>query len=139
MKRSDLKRYFNRVRQVTEDICRPLEIEDYVVQPVPDVSPPKWHLAHTTWFYEAVILEKFIPDYKLFHPQYYYLFNSYYVSLGKRLDRPSRGNLSRLPASGRRPGRIQRKIHDQSNGSARRFLCHTTGSYPGYLQEFFPS
>ncbi len=95
MNRSELIQYFRHVRKVSEDICAPLETEDYVVQPVEDVSPPKWHLGHTTWFYEALFLDKYIPDYKPYHPTYSFLFNSYYQSLGDRWERPRRGVLSR--------------------------------------------
>lgn len=89
-----IERYFA-VRKYTEFICEPLVIEDYVVQPVEDVSPPKWHLAHTTWFFEELILSKYLPGYKRFHPRYAFLFNSYYEGVGDRVSRPQRGNLSR--------------------------------------------
>lgn len=89
-----LERYFA-VRKYTEFICEPLLIEDYVVQPVTDVSPPKWHLAHTTWFFEELILAKFLKGYQRFHPRYSYLFNSYYDALGERVSRLDRGNMSR--------------------------------------------
>jgi ergothioneine biosynthesis protein EgtB len=72
-----------------------LKTEDYVVQPSPDVSPPKWHLAHTTWFWEEFILSKYISGYKRFHPQFSFLFNSYYNTIGDRVLRPDRGNMSR--------------------------------------------
>jgi ergothioneine biosynthesis protein EgtB len=83
------------VRQHSVDICQPLKIEDYVVQPVEDVSPPKWHLGHTTWFFEEFILVAYKPDYKVYHKDYSYLFNSYYQSAGERVVRSTRGNLSR--------------------------------------------
>lgn len=83
------------VRQHSETICEPLRTEDYVVQPVVDVSPPKWHLAHTTWFWEEFVLTKYAPGYQRFHEQFAYLFNSYYESIGERVLRPDRGNLSR--------------------------------------------
>ena len=89
-----IERYFT-VRKYTEFICEPLVIEDYVVQPVPDVSPPKWHLAHTTWFFEEMILAKYLKGYQRFHPRYAFLFNSYYDSVGERVLRPDRGNMSR--------------------------------------------
>jgi ergothioneine biosynthesis protein EgtB len=95
MNRSDLINNFLRVRKASEDICKPLEIEDYVVQPIEDVSPPKWHLGHTSWFYEAMFLDRNLPDYKPYHPMYSFLFNSYYQTLGERWDRPRRGVLSR--------------------------------------------
>jgi ergothioneine biosynthesis protein EgtB len=66
-----------------------------VIQPVSDVSPPKWHLAHTTWFFEEFILIPFYKNYRRFHPQFSFLFNSYYESVGKRVLRPHRGNMSR--------------------------------------------
>ena len=62
-----LQRY-RTVRQQSEKICAPLLPEDTVVQPMVDVSPPKWHLAHTSWFFETFVLQKFNPDYQLFHP-----------------------------------------------------------------------
>jgi len=86
---------FKTIRNHSVKICEPLEIEDYVVQPSMDVSPPKWHLAHTTWFFEEFILKPHYPNYQVFHPQYNYLFNSYYESLGKRVMRVDRGNMSR--------------------------------------------
>ena len=64
-------------------------------QPIADVSPPKWHLGHTSWFFEAVFLEKHIPGYKPFHPDFAFIFNSYYESFGRRVERPLRGTLSR--------------------------------------------
>ncbi|WP_203295541.1 ergothioneine biosynthesis protein EgtB [Luteirhabdus pelagi] len=90
-----LQAFFLETRQDTESICKPLEIEDYVVQPIVDVSPPKWHLGHTTWFFEEFILKPHKPDYKLFHEDFAYVFNSYYEAVGKRVLRTDRGNLSR--------------------------------------------
>ncbi|WP_207491789.1 ergothioneine biosynthesis protein EgtB [Aridibaculum aurantiacum] len=83
------------VRQRTEAICKPLQTEDYVVQPVVDVSPPKWHIGHTTWFFESFILQPYAPNYKVFDPAYNYVFNSYYETVGARVIRTDRGNLSR--------------------------------------------
>jgi ergothioneine biosynthesis protein EgtB len=83
------------IRQHSETICKPLQTEDYVVQPVPDVSPPKWHLGHTTWFFETFLLKKYLADYKDFNPDYNYVFNSYYETVGNRVIRTDRGNLSR--------------------------------------------
>ncbi|UYZ63602.1 ergothioneine biosynthesis protein EgtB [Hymenobacter weizhouensis] len=88
---------YRAVRQQTEALCRPLLPEDTVVQPIIDVSPPKWHLAHTTWFFETMLLREFLPGYQVFHPDYAYLFNSYYNSLGSRVNRADRGTLSRPP------------------------------------------
>lgn len=95
MQRSELIEYFLRVRKTSEDICRPLEIEDHVPQPITDVSPPKWHLGHISWFFEAMFLNKYVRDYQPFHPGYAFVFNSYYESFGERVERPSRGSLSR--------------------------------------------
>ena len=86
---------FLETRQHSEDICRPLEIEDYVVQPVVDVSPPKWHLGHTTWFFEEFILKPHSKDYNIFDEDFAFVFNSYYETVGKRVIRADRGNLSR--------------------------------------------
>lgn len=83
------------VRAQTEAICQPLLPEDTVVQPMLDVSPPKWHLAHTTWFFETFLLREYLPGYTVFHPEYAYLFNSYYNSLGSRVNRADRGTISR--------------------------------------------
>ncbi len=87
--------FFTETRQHTENICKPLEIEDYVVQPIIDVSPPKWHLGHTSWFFEEFILKPYKPNYKIFHEDFAFVFNSYYENVGKRVVRNDRGNLSR--------------------------------------------
>jgi hypothetical protein len=86
---------YRAVRAQSQALCAPLLPEDTVVQPMLDVSPPKWHLAHTTWFWETFLLKEYAPGYQLFHPEYAYLFNSYYNSLGSRVNRADRGTLSR--------------------------------------------
>ena len=86
---------FEQVRAHSEKLCAPLLTEDYVVQPHADVSPPKWHLGHTTWFFENMVLKPFFKPYKEFHPQYNFVFNSYYETVGARVIRTDRGNLSR--------------------------------------------
>jgi ergothioneine biosynthesis protein EgtB len=86
---------YKAVRKRTEDICEPLETEDFVVQPVADVSPPKWHIGHTTWFFETFILKNYLNNYREFNPDYNYVFNSYYETVGARVIRTDRGNLSR--------------------------------------------
>jgi len=91
----ELKQAFDTVRQRSVSICAPLQTEDYVVQPVVDVSPPKWHLGHTTWFFETFILQPNLKDYQVFNPEYNFVFNSYYESVGARVIRTDRGNLSR--------------------------------------------
>jgi ergothioneine biosynthesis protein EgtB len=90
-----LPEQYRAIRQASEAICRPLRTEDYVVQPVADVSPPKWHLGHTTWFWETFVLMKYDLAYKVFNPEYNYVFNSYYETVGARVIRTDRGNLSR--------------------------------------------
>jgi len=82
-------------RKESETICAPLEIEDYVVQPIEDVSPPKWHLGHTTWFFEEFLLKPYLKGYKVYDEDFSFVFNSYYETLGKRVIRADRGNLSR--------------------------------------------
>jgi ergothioneine biosynthesis protein EgtB len=90
-----LLRRYHQVRQFTESLCQPLLTEDYVIQAMPDVSPPKWHLAHTSWFFETFILASASPGYRSPQASYAYLFNSYYVAAGERHGRPKRGILSR--------------------------------------------
>ena len=87
------------VRRHTEALAAPLSAEDQNIQSMPDASPTKWHLAHTTWFFETVVLGKFDARYRPFDPAYAYLFNSYYEGLGPRHPRPQRGVLSRPPLS----------------------------------------
>jgi ergothioneine biosynthesis protein EgtB len=83
------------VRGETERRAAPLTPEDQVVQSMPDASPAKWHRAHTTWFFEQFLLVEHCPGYRIFHADYAYLFNSYYVSAGPRLARNARGLLTR--------------------------------------------
>jgi ergothioneine biosynthesis protein EgtB len=93
--RGEILEQYSAVRRVTERLCEPLEVEDHVVQPMADVSPPRWHLGHTTWFFETFALGEFSPDYAPVHPHYSFLFNSYYNLVGERTDRPRRGMLTR--------------------------------------------
>jgi len=85
------------VRKQTELICRPLVAEDYVVQSMPDVSPTKWHLAHTSWFFETFVLRDHVPGYQAYDERFFYLFNSYYEGAGPRHPRAKRGMIS-LPS-----------------------------------------
>ncbi|MFL0095848.1 ergothioneine biosynthesis protein EgtB [Tenacibaculum maritimum] len=94
-KKESLLLRFKTTRKQTEVFCNPLKNEDYSVQPVVDVSPPKWHLAHTTWFFEQFILVKYLPNYKVYNTDFAYLFNSYYNNAGKRVLRPNRGLMTR--------------------------------------------
>ncbi|WP_161891038.1 ergothioneine biosynthesis protein EgtB [Pontibacter russatus] len=93
----EMTQQYAQIRARTELICQPLEPEDTVVQPIVDVSPPKWHMAHTSWFFETFLLQQHLPGYKLFHRQYSYLFNSYYNSVGSRVQRDQRSTLTRPP------------------------------------------
>jgi len=86
---------YRKVRRFSEHLCEPLVTEDYIIQSMPDVSPTKWHLAHVSWFFETFLLSPALPDYKSLHPQYAYLFNSYYNTIGERHCRPKRGLISR--------------------------------------------
>ena len=93
--RAALADRFAAVRARTVALAAPLSPEDQCVQSMPDASPTKWHLAHTSWFFEAVVLASHAPDYQAFEPRWHHLFNSYYESLGPRHPRPQRGLLTR--------------------------------------------
>ncbi|MDH2916551.1 MAG: ergothioneine biosynthesis protein EgtB [Gallionella sp.] len=86
---------FKAVRARSETLCAPLEIEDYCIQAMSDVSPPKWHLAHVTWFFEMFILVPYAKRYRMLRDEYAHLFNSYYETAGSFFPRPQRGMLSR--------------------------------------------
>ena len=93
--RGHVQRAFERVRAQSVALTRDLDPEDMVVQSMEDASPAKWHLAHTTWFFEEFVLAPHVPGYRRFHPRYQYLFNSYYEQVGERHARPTRGMLTR--------------------------------------------
>ena len=86
---------YRAVRQATEALTRSLTPEDQLAQSMPDASPTKWHMAHTTWFWETFLLVPHLSGYKPFDPRFHYLFNSYYEALGARQPRPERGLLTR--------------------------------------------
>ncbi len=86
---------YKEIRDKTQEICKPLEVEDHLPQCFFDMSPPKWHLGHTTWFFENFLLKKYKPGYKLFHSKFLFLFNSYYETQGSHLIREERGSFSR--------------------------------------------
>ena len=92
---SELGRDYVRVRQFSEQLCAPLQAEDMGLQACPDVSPPRWHLAHTTWFFETFLLVPHLPGYQPFNPAFEYLFNSYYNGIGEQYPRPQRHLLTR--------------------------------------------
>lgn len=94
---AELGSRYEDVRRLTLDLARPLSDADATIQPFPDASPAKWHLAHTTWFFETFVLRDHVPGYRLFDDHFPYLFNSYYEGEGTRHPRPKRGMLSRPP------------------------------------------
>jgi ergothioneine biosynthesis protein EgtB len=93
--RSRLVERLRRTRQLTLDLAKPLSDADATIQPFPDASPSKWHLAHTNWFFETFVLRDHLPGYRAFDDRFAYLFNSYYEGEGDRHPRPMRGLLSR--------------------------------------------
>lgn len=96
---ADLRCRYHSVRANSEALAAPLSPEDQVVQSMPDASPTKWHLAHTTWFFETFLLMPHLPDYRAFDPAFSYLFNSYYEAVGPRQPRPQRGLITRPSAA----------------------------------------
>lgn len=86
---------YRSVRATTERLCAPLQIDDYQLQSIAQTSPPKWHIAHVSWFFETFVLAHFQPGYRPFHEHFDYLFNSYYYTHGDMYARPRRGLLSR--------------------------------------------
>src|ERR1700761_3812640 len=88
---------FTATRSQSLALCTPLTPEDLMVQSCPEASPAKWHLAHTTWFFETFVLSEFLAGYKPFHPDFHWLFNSYYNSLGEMPEKKLRSSFSRPP------------------------------------------
>ncbi|MBD8490491.1 ergothioneine biosynthesis protein EgtB [Echinicola sp. CAU 1574] len=86
---------YKQIRDRSESLCTHLETEDFVIQAAEHVSPAKWHLAHTSWFFETFVLKKFLPDYNEFHPDFSFFFNSYYNAVGERTARNHRGLMTR--------------------------------------------
>jgi ergothioneine biosynthesis protein EgtB len=114
---------YQAVRRATEELCAPLSAEDCGVQSMPDASPAKWHLAHTSWFFETFVLES-APDYRVFQPAFRTLFNSYYNAVGDRHARPARGLLSRpslteIQAYRRHVDQAMARLLDDEAGRAR--------------------
>src|SRR5712692_1497402 len=89
-----LARLYQQVRTRTMEIVAPLEIEDYVIQTAEFMSPPRWHIGHTSWFFETV-LQKYQLGYKVYSEEFLFYFNSYYEGFGARIERPKRGTRSR--------------------------------------------
>ncbi|HWL94899.1 MAG TPA: ergothioneine biosynthesis protein EgtB, partial [Phycisphaerae bacterium] len=90
-----LRDRYRQIREFTERLCEPLQTEDYVIQSMPDASPIRWHIAHTTWFFETFVLSPGMKGYSIFNPHFVALFNSYYNAVGSQFPRPRRGMLSR--------------------------------------------
>ena len=88
---------YQEIRNKTVEFCRHLQPEDFSIQVVKFASPAKWHLAHTSWFFETFVLKKYADNYQEFHPQFNFLFNSYYNNVGDRILQSNRGNMSRPP------------------------------------------
>jgi len=119
---------FAQVRAHSAAIAAPLSPEDAAAQSMPDASPAKWHLAHTTWFFETFILERFEPDFRPFHPAFRVLFNSYYNNVGEKFARPQRGLLTRP-----RLDEVMAYRADVQARMARRLAREATGKEAGTL------
>jgi hypothetical protein len=91
-----LTEWYEAVRAQTEHLCEPLQTEDYIVSSMPDVSPTKWHLGHTSWFFETFVLAAHDRAYRSPDPRYAFLFNSYHVQAGERHCRAQRGSATTL-------------------------------------------
>jgi len=89
-----IEEFYSSVRGRTMQIVAPLEIEDYVIQTAEFMSPPRWHIGHTSWFFET-LLQTYQPGYKVYSEEYLFYFNSYYEGFGERIARPKRGTRSR--------------------------------------------
>ena len=94
---SALHNRYRTVRAASLSLTAPLSPEDLMVQSCPEASPAKWHLAHTSWFFETFVLRDFLPAYQDFHPDFHWLFNSYYNSLGDMPEKSLRASFSRPP------------------------------------------
>src|SRR4051795_8842921 len=95
MQLTELAKRYARTREWSERLCEPLAVEDFVVQSMPDASPARWHLAHTTWFFETFVLARWESDYRPVSTDYQFLFNSYYNGVGEQFPRSRRGLLTR--------------------------------------------
>ena len=120
-KRDDLSRRFTQVRSHSLALAAGLSAEDQCIQSMPDASPTKWHLAHTSWFFEAVVLVPHAGGYRPFDQRFFHLFNSYYESLGPRHPRPARGLLTR-------PGLPEVLAYrEHVNAALSQFIAQATG------------
>src|SRR5450755_2553265 len=114
---------YAQVRAQTERLAQPLSDEDCALQSMPDASPVKWHLAHTSWFFETFVLEPCLPGYLAFNPAFRMLFNSYYNAVGDKHPRPARGMLSR-------PSRAEVVAYRQHVDTAMQALLQGAASLP---------
>ncbi|MGH7531127.1 MAG: ergothioneine biosynthesis protein EgtB [Gemmatimonadales bacterium] len=124
---NDLATRYRAVREASTMLCAPLAPEDMTVQPMPDASPAKWHLAHTTWFFETFVLKSSVVGYRSFHPQFEYLFNSYYNAVGPQWYRPHRGLLTRPT--------VAEVLEYRAHVDATMARVLETGSYPEAVVE----
>ena len=120
---------YQEVRRATERLCAPLVTEDYVVQAMPDVSPPKWHLGHVSWFFETFLIKPNLAGYQPINPEYEFLFNSYYNSVGPQFYRSNRGLLSRPTVA---------EVYDYRARVDQAMLALTETSAPAQLEELGP-
>ncbi|MEN0652349.1 MULTISPECIES: ergothioneine biosynthesis protein EgtB [Hyphobacterium] len=127
--RTALLSAFEQTRHATEALSAPLSAEDQCVQTMPDVSPTKWHRAHTTWFWETFLLGPNQPDYRPFNDRFCYLFNSYYEQVGERHPRPERGFLTRPSCDeiGAYRRHVDAAVADFLASASDAALSHTTG------------
>src|ERR1700749_3358339 len=86
---------YKAIRLASRHLCEPLSAEDMMVQSCPEASPVKWHLAHTTWFFETFLLREYLPGYRPFHPDFVWLFNSYYNAVSDQPAKQLRSSFSR--------------------------------------------
>jgi ergothioneine biosynthesis protein EgtB len=124
---ADLARRYRSVRAMSTRLAEPLSAEDCQIQPMPDASPTKWHLAHTTWFFETFLLAPHVPGYRDFHPSFCYLFNSYYNAVGPRVVRAERGLMTRPSLA---------EVFDYRaaiDGAVERFALTTDGPLPAEI------
>jgi ergothioneine biosynthesis protein EgtB len=120
---------YRAVRKRTERLCVTLEPDDYQLQSMPDCSPPKWHLAHTTWFFETFVLAPHAPGFRPYRSEFAYLFNSYYEAVGDRWPRPARGLLSRPTVA---------EVYAYRRAVDEQMLALLESSNDGALAEFGP-
>jgi hypothetical protein len=118
---------YQQVRQFTERLVEPLTPEDCVIQSMPDVSPTRWHLAHTTWFFETFVLAR-KPGYEAFDPDYAYLFNSYYNSIGSQFPRPRKSAITGSTSTHKSPNSFAMTCPTESSSRSSNWDCSMNSS-----------